>query len=294
VGTFAGTASADGVNAPVGGDSTWVIAGPHPADNSGDWRLGINEVTAYAAAWRTGGVWVIEPNPIPMSYVTRAAALWREGESYTVDPAVSAPPLCWMNTAAVADAPVQLAMVQRGISQRSLPAGFVAAEAVAVALNVRPATGTSAYAVEEALPAGAALVSVSEGGVLDPVHHLLKWGPFFDSSARLLHYQVVVAQGGTLQFTGSASFDGDVTVTQGPGELRSTSRINCESAPKDGRWTLRLSGDVGATYELQTSSDLQQWTSVTRVDNTTGTLVIPVATVPGSAQLYYRARLVTP
>ena len=40
----------------------------------------IGEVTAYAVAWRTGGVWSFEPNPIPMSSVTRAAALWRGGE----------------------------------------------------------------------------------------------------------------------------------------------------------------------------------------------------------------------
>jgi uncharacterized delta-60 repeat protein len=294
VGTFSGIASADGLNSPITGDDTWVIAGPHPADiTARDWRLEIGEVTAYAAAWRTGGLWCCEPNPIPMNYVTRAAALWRGGETYRVDPRITSPPLWWVNNSAPG---AQLKLDNNGTSQRRLPVGFLAAEPVQVAIAASPVAGTSAYAIEEALPAGARLVSIDGGGTYDAVQNLLKWGPFLDDSARILHYEVALMQpqGGALRFEGSASFDGSLALTQGPDGLRSTSHLTVSSAPKDGKWTLRLRGDMDATYELETSTDLAHWTTLTRVTNTSGTLEIPLDVIPGTTLLYYRARLVLP
>jgi len=94
---FAGTGSTDGVDTPIGGQSTIDLAPMHPADNNpADYRMVIGEVTAYGAAWKTGQTWPNEPNPIPIGYVTRAGALWKGGEVYTFDPAANAP-LWWVN-----------------------------------------------------------------------------------------------------------------------------------------------------------------------------------------------------
>jgi len=83
----------------MGATAVRIEVGPpnnyHPADYPGsDWRLAIDEVTAYAAAWKRGDTWPVPPNPIPMDYVTRAGYLWRNGECYSYDPSKD-PPMCW-------------------------------------------------------------------------------------------------------------------------------------------------------------------------------------------------------
>jgi choice-of-anchor C domain-containing protein len=68
----------------------------HPADTNCDWRITINEVTAYGAAWKLGNGWPTDPNPIDINYVTRAGYLWKQGECYRHDG--SAEPSCWVPT----------------------------------------------------------------------------------------------------------------------------------------------------------------------------------------------------
>ena len=70
----------------------------HPADTNNDWRLSINEITAYGAAWKRGDPWQSGPNPIPIDYVTNAGALWKTGEQYQYD-STKNPPLCWIGAA---------------------------------------------------------------------------------------------------------------------------------------------------------------------------------------------------
>jgi len=78
----------------------------HPADIGVDGSLtdladdgviGINELTAYIAAYRSGDVWSSGPNPIDINYVTRAIFLWRNGERYTENTAL-APLISWQPT----------------------------------------------------------------------------------------------------------------------------------------------------------------------------------------------------
>lgn len=71
---------------------------PFPADTDGSGSLSIEEVTAYAAAWRTGAEWATEPRRIPIEFVTRAGYLWRTGEVYHFV-AGQPPPLCWQSGA---------------------------------------------------------------------------------------------------------------------------------------------------------------------------------------------------
>jgi hypothetical protein len=82
----------------AGEASITVISTPppgHPADTNNDWRLSIDEITAYGAAWKQGAVWQTGPNPIPIDYVTNAGVLWKTGEVYHYD-STKNPPLCWI------------------------------------------------------------------------------------------------------------------------------------------------------------------------------------------------------
>lgn len=70
----------------------------HPADdNPPDNRITLQELIAYAAAYKRGAAWPVGPNPIPLDYVIRAATLYKRGETYRYDPDAGEAPLWWVN-----------------------------------------------------------------------------------------------------------------------------------------------------------------------------------------------------
>jgi len=292
VGLFSGVGSVDGVNSPILGDYRWVIGPPHPADlNPSDWTLRIDEMTAYAAAWRTGGTWILPPIPIPIDYVTRAAMLWRGGETYRIDPNIEGPPLWWVNTSST---PVPASKDPAGLSSasRTLPGSYVPGEAFEVRLDVSPSRTTRAYAVEELIPAGWQVLQVSDGGQLDAIHGQVKWGPFCDSSVRTFRYQLLPPVTSTTSSTlaGSTSFDGVTALIGGLNEMRPGSRLTWKPQPGNGGWILQFRTGAGAVCEIETSEDLIHWSRFAGFTNTTGTLDIPIATTPESPQRYFRAK----
>ncbi|KPA12861.1 secreted protein containing Sulphatase-modifying factor domain protein [Candidatus Magnetomorum sp. HK-1] len=56
-----------------------------PADTNQDWKISGQEFDAYNKAWQNKENWSVEPNPIPMDYVTRAGYLFSFGENYYFD-----------------------------------------------------------------------------------------------------------------------------------------------------------------------------------------------------------------
>jgi photosystem II stability/assembly factor-like uncharacterized protein len=94
--TFVGAATFDSISVAIDGTTTLAKCDAHPADANGDGRLVISEVTGYGAAWKKGTTWATDPNPIPISYVTRAGYLWRAGETYRADSTAGACPICWV------------------------------------------------------------------------------------------------------------------------------------------------------------------------------------------------------
>jgi len=86
--------SFDGTVVPVAGPTMLPRCEAHPADTNGDYRLSMNEVTAYGAAWKRGQTWTTPPAPIPIGFVTRAGYLWRMGETYQRN--AGACPVCWV------------------------------------------------------------------------------------------------------------------------------------------------------------------------------------------------------
>jgi hypothetical protein len=57
----------------------------HPADSNQDWKISGIEFDAYNKAWQNKERWPVEPNPIPMDYVTRAGYLMSKGQRYKYD-----------------------------------------------------------------------------------------------------------------------------------------------------------------------------------------------------------------
>jgi hypothetical protein len=291
IGLVSGMASADGNSTPVTGDDRIVVAASHPADlNPTDWALRMDELTAYAAAWRTGGVWALPPNPIPMNYVTKAASLWLGGEGYTVDPSIGGPPMWWVNLPSVKRLGLDDATPCSGI--RRLPAGYVPGQALEVALQVVASSGVRAFAVEESIPSGWRVESMSHGGQFDSVNRQAKWGPFFDNVTRTLRYQLIPPADarGSVTLAGNASFDGVSTSVDGPAQLNSGSSLKWSAQPSNGGWTLRLQGELGTCYVVESSTDLVNWKSVATLTNKLGSIEVPATVVPQTPHLYFRAK----
>jgi len=95
-------------------------------------------------------------------------------------------------------------------AQRTLPDGYVAGQAFQVTIQVTPPSGTQTYAVEDTPPLGWAVSGIDNSGQWDSANGKVKWGPFFDSQARTLHYTVTPPAGamGTYSFIGTLSMGG--------------------------------------------------------------------------------------
>ena len=93
---------------------------------------------------------------------------------------------------------------------RTLPTLVHGGGAIPVTLTVVPAPNVKTYAVEDLVPKGWQVVSISDGGSYDSYTGKLKWGPYFDSQARNLNatLQVPAMTAGVFTFAGSAAFNG--------------------------------------------------------------------------------------
>ena len=181
---------------------------PHPADELGDCRIVISEAVSYATCWKTGCIWPVGPDPIPIGYVTNAGLLWKTGECYCYDGTPE--PQCWYSAACSG----QISMMASGsigpIEWDFTPSTYIAESPVSVSITVTPEAGTQVYAVEDSPPAGWTVSNITEGGAWDDVNKKVKWGLFFDANVRTLTYDAIPPTGetGEKAFLGTASFDG--------------------------------------------------------------------------------------
>ena len=90
------------------------------------------------------------------------------------------------------------------------PNTYLPKSPVAVCLAVIPETSVMVYAVEDSPPSGWTASDINEGGNWDDVNKKVKWGPYFDSTPRILCYIATppVSETGDKIFSGTASFDG--------------------------------------------------------------------------------------
>lgn len=174
---------------------------PHPADRDPeDGRIDEAELARYATDWREGTA----PDRIPIGHVTRAAYLVAEGGAYRHEPALGRLPLAWI--------PDGLPMAgnppptRPGFAFIAPPLWEGPDPSRTAILELVPAPGTRASAVEVWLRPGTRVRAVSDSGGHDPEAGVIRWGPFSDEAPRRL---VVEWEGeDPAPWDGVASFDG--------------------------------------------------------------------------------------
>ncbi len=274
--SFTGTGSAEGFSSAVGGAATLSIIQYHPADNNpSDWKITMDEVTAYGAAWKRGQAWPVPPSPILIDYVTRAVALWKANESYRVNPAVASAPLWWVPATGSGSydgsgRPHLTPMSAPGenLVTDQTPDKYVPTVPFKVALLVKPVPTVAGYAVEEKIPAGWETQDINESGAVDTVNQMIKWGPFLDAKPRTLTYEAMPPKGakGPVSFQGTASFDGqNVAIDL---VAHSTSKLGHLRVKPNGQVEIPVVGVEGAKYRIDASNDLgKTWVPVGSVLN---------------------------
>lgn len=249
---FAGTFSADGKSSRIGGDRVIASVNPHhPADLNHDWHIALDEVTSFMSDWQEG----METS---LASVTRAAMLWRNGELYRFDLAKGVPPLCWVSSADTgAVRSLAASSATRVINGRR------------VSIQLDPAPGSSASAVEETLPPGWAPIGISNGGIFDPGTSVIKWGVFMEGQPQVVTYEIVnlIGEFNGINFAGRFSVDGrnskigGATVLVAATEPAPSRLANCERKA-DGKVRLNLTGVRNQVLELEVSPDLENWDKV--------------------------------
>jgi hypothetical protein len=284
-----------------------VADGRHPADISpADDRITLKEVTDYILAWKTGGTWPVEPPlnaPNIEDYVTRAGAIWKGGEVYVFDnDPVTVAPLWWTNAPVVSllaskAKPEAAAAVKTSLDvKRTVAASYRANQAVPVTVAVGPTDDTKAYAVVETPPTGWTVRNISHEGRWDDKNRKIKWGPFFDQTARTLTYEAVPGPSatGAADFAGRGSFDGVGQIADGPLRMWPAGLTPPPSLaflpPAAAGLNVQLQGEAGRRYEILSSDDLVNWTSDdTMTLNSQGRANVPVNATPQARFLRLRS-----
>lgn len=290
---FAGSSSINGALYPIAGDNSLeVVQMFHPADRDDSFSIVLAEVTAYAAAWKSGETWPAGPAPIPLTYVTSAGSIWKRGEGYRFDPARGPAPHCWIssNTLGATILSAQAA----SSAERSIPVAIESGIETDIQIAANPPTGAVSYAVEEKPPRGWAVSNISHGGGFDADSGVIRWGVYFDTAPRLLRYTLTppagVASLGV--FSGELSFDGQLT------EIRSASISAVGPAPMQitsvsigaTGFTLHIRGPAGQTAVVESTPDFVNWTEIQSLFIPDGDIEFIVG-AQASGRLFYRLRV---
>lgn len=255
--TFTGSISVDGISSAIGGSATIDTCSMHPSDNDSDFRMEIDEVTQYGAAWKNSSTWPRPPNPIPIDYVTRAGYLWKSGEIYHRNPSLACPQ-CWVpgtvtlsrTRTRTENKRILQQVTMAGSAVRTLPSLYTAGSPFSVSILVTADTTTQVYAVEEMPPTGWTVSGIDNSGQWDGTSQKVKWGPFFDNTSRTLHYTVTPPQGtsGVKSFSGQVSLDGTGIVIGGNTTISDTSPNTTTTTTTAYVTTTTLPGSQGRLY----------------------------------------------
>ena len=305
---FVGSGIANSIISPVLGAVVINPAPPHPADkNPTNFVMTLSEVTAYSTAWRRCERWLISPNPVPVSYVSRAGYLYVKGSDYRISTAYPTPfpPMLWVSTNETTVSPTLNSTNEvpwsanypgLGTAVSAMPTNYNVGVPFTVSIAVTPNSGVSAYAVEERVPYGWVVTNVSSDGVFCPATMKVRWGAFLDNTARTLSYTITPAATNApsvVEFAGVASFDGingpitgqrrtTRTTTLQPAQLQSVKTLD------DGNRLLTFIGQAGIAYTLEASSNFGDWQPIEELLNNDGVLqYIDLAT--NNVIRFYRA-----
>ncbi|NDY96430.1 VWA domain-containing protein [Wenzhouxiangella sp. C33] len=211
---FIGTTSFGIREEAVCGQESLEVGNFFPGDLNGDFRVDINELTAYGAAWKNDRGWPVEPSPIPLDYAVVAGTLWLNGEDYFFDPNLDPPFASGIAAASaqVASTQARSAWTSRQVAataERQLPAGFLPQQPMTVTIEVSLQNGV-VYAVVETPPEGWTVENINEGGVFVEQTGQINWGLFFDGQDRTLQYDLIPpADAQAESFFGRLNVDGE-------------------------------------------------------------------------------------
>src|SRR6185369_12582944 len=118
-----------------------------------------------------------------------------------------------------------------------LPPEYFPGVPLSVNLKIPALGGVQAYAIEEQVPANWQISEASDGGTLDSATGKLKFGPFFDTGARILTYKVVppLTGLGLRVFSGFFSANGQSFVIIGGTTSAFTHYHPADRGPVDGK-----------------------------------------------------------
>ncbi len=199
-------------NHPIEGDTVFTGgANPgilHPADDNGNWRIVLEEIGECVTRWKNG------TDDYKTPVVVRGITLYLHGEQYAYDSSIAAEAKRW----------VPLGSLPGGGSETPAPLAFALNDPLAgavrtvlsntVTIVVTPESGTRAWGLEEEVPEGVQITSVSHSGTWDVLHRKIKWA-FFDADARALSYSFIGEAGATVTVAGCSSFDGSENTVGG-------------------------------------------------------------------------------
>jgi hypothetical protein len=117
---------------------------------------------------------------------------------------------------------------------RTLPGTFVPGQPLTITLAAEPTPGLDVYAIEEIIPPGWTVESISHHGAFDPSQRKIKWGPFLDDAVRSLSYTVAPPADAleAVALTGLAAFGSQPPAPiLGPGVLAPPHESVLRSAP---------------------------------------------------------------
>jgi hypothetical protein len=306
---FIGTANANGVTTPIGGNSSIVPAPPHPADNNPtDFVIAENELSAYVAAWKRCERWTIAPNPIPINYVTRAGFLFSAGGDYTFSTHFPTPypPLLWVSTDLVetigtnttASGEIPWSINGPGSAICSMPTNYFPGVPFTVTIAITPGSNTLAYALEERPPEGWAITNISDAGVFCPITGKIRWGLFLTNTPLTVSYQVTPRTNATSSlatFAGVASFNGlnvpiigQRTVRYSAATTGPAAKLQSITTTPTGDRLMTFLGEAGVEYNIEASSNFIDWTPLESLLNNDGVLQYIDVAGEQLEQRYYR------
>ncbi len=296
---FTGICSLDGKTLAVIGDSTIIMTREfHPADATpADHSITLDELTAYATAWKAGRGWGVDGSAIPLGYLTHAGLIYQKGGKYTFSPAKGVPPECWVPSTGASLAGASGGSMMPGSASRQCPVAWKPGAAGTVNLMVTPPMGSSAMAVSDTVPEGWSVVNVSGGGQFDPATGQVRWGLMFGDAPSKFSYDAVppadAASNGN--FEGEVSFDGMRMPIVGRGmagaaDLATAMRIAGSRRGDAGHVHFTVQSPAEQVFTVEASSDLVNWSEVDAFVFTGEELDVMDPAVEASATRYYRLR----
>ena len=141
---------------------------------------------------------------------------------------------------------------------RELPDHYSPREEIIVVIKVTPARGTLAYAIEETPPADWKVGEISQEGVFDSKTGKVKFGPFFDSSAKTLRYAIRPNdQLAEVKFSGVFASGDQLQNIIGDSILKGASRLHpADVKPSDNAISLLELTSYGAAWKSGTASSM--------------------------------------